>query len=88
MMDAKEARDLLILESAGAARNRKRIQANAMAILALERRIPKKPSGDYHSVPELWSAHRRAAISRARSRNRLAGIGTQRTLCGIQGEEI
>lgn len=27
-------------------------------------------------------------ISRARSRNRLAGIGTQRTLCGIQGVEI
>ena len=42
-MDAKEARDLLILESAGAARNRKEIQANAMAILALERRIPKAP---------------------------------------------
>lgn len=51
MMDAKEARDLLILESAGAARDRKEIQANAMAILALEHRIPKKPSGDYHSVP-------------------------------------
>lgn len=43
MMDAKEARDLLILESAGAARDRKGIQANAMAILALEYRIPKKP---------------------------------------------
>ena len=37
---------------------------------------------------KLWSAHQRAAISRARSRNRLAGIGTQRTLCGIQGVEI
>lgn len=42
MMDAKEARDLLILESAGAARDCKEIQANAMAILALEHRIPKK----------------------------------------------
>lgn len=42
MMDAKEARDLLILENAGAARDRKGIQANAMAILALERRIPKR----------------------------------------------
>ena len=51
MMDAKEARDLLILKNAGAARNRKAIRANAMAILALERQIPKKPSGDYHSVP-------------------------------------
>ena len=40
MMDAKEARDLLILKNAGAARDRKEIQANAMAILALERRIP------------------------------------------------
>ena len=43
MMDAKEARDLLILESAGAARERKEIQANAMAIMALDKRIPKVP---------------------------------------------
>lgn len=42
-MKLKEARDLLILESAGAARDRKERQANAMAILALEYRIPKKP---------------------------------------------
>lgn len=41
-MKLKEARDLLILESAGAARDRKERQANAMAILALEYRIPKK----------------------------------------------
>lgn len=51
-MNAKEARDLLILESAGAARDRKEIQANAMAIMVLDKQIPKKPERNTIGAPQ------------------------------------